>query len=415
MRGCLFLLCISFQLLAAEGSLSFEQALTAIVEQSPVVASQRAIQEAASARSLPSRLALLPSLSAEASTTRSTDSAQSGRGLNATAQLNLFRFGADYADMRAASAEVAREGLRTEDAILKAEAEGVRVLVAFIQSRRELEILKQMVKVREESVRIAQERYRRGLMASQESDKVVVDRDNERARLKDSEASAARATADLAAALGSHAVLAEWPWKESLNSRRDILEKETSSLSQRPDWRAEEKKVEAARLRKRQAWGKMFPSVDANIKYGYFQQQNADQGGSQWSGGVVLSIPLFDRLTNFSAYKGLVHDESSAQANLEKIRREAKSEWESAKASFQFSLDSATVRESTLAISRKLFQDNFSRFQRGLVSADDLLIDYRRLYDSESLTIAGWATAHTQFTKLCHSIGMRVSKCLQVR
>lgn len=431
MRGRFSIVCLAailtpFALTAADEPLAFQAALNAIVERSPAIGIQRAIVESTAAKNLSSRLSLLPTVRGEASHTVSDSFGlrTTRRGLQGVAELNLFRFGSDFAAMKAASAEVRAQELLVDDTVLKTEADAIRFLVTFIQSTKEVETVQEIYQSREEALKIARSRYERGLLASQEADKFAVDLDNARARLSDAEIALISAGAELDSVLGHSNIVREWPWKEALSGTIAEFPKENKALSHRPDLQAAQERIKAADYRKDQAWGKVFPSLDINVSYGYFTSSGGagpgpgggPSGGSfagpEWRGTLALSVPLFDRLQDFGTYQALVHTKTVAELELERTKRLAKSEHDSARGTLGVSLQTAKLRDQTLGISRKLYRDNLLRFRKGLVNANELIVDQERLYDSQLNAIRGWGAAHTQFTRLCHSTGRRIENCL---
>jgi outer membrane protein TolC len=178
--------------------------------------------------------------------------------------------------------------------------------------------------------------------------------------------------------------------------------------------------VEGADQRARQAWGKILPSLDLNLTYGYSKSDaNAPvvtemPPGSFWSGAatLTLTIPLFDRLTNYSSYQAQIHTKALAEIDLDRTRRNAESEWRTARDTLLVALRTAKSRDETLAVSRRLYQDNLLRFRKGLVDANELSVDQERSYNAELFAIRGWSGLHTSFARLCHAMGLRVERCL---
>jgi hypothetical protein len=60
-----------------------------------------------------------------------------------------------------------------------------------------------------------------------------------------------------------------------------------------------------------------------------------------------------------------------------------------------------------------VYVDNLQRFRKGLVDANALSVDQERSYNAELYAIRGWSQAHESFTRLCHSIGLTVPRCLE--
>ena len=92
-------------------------------------------------------------------------------------------------------------------------------------------------------------------------------------------------------------------------------------------------------------------------------------------------------------------------------------------------LDTGLVELDTLILDKKtgrpvvgikaddleLYEDNIKRFRAGRISANDLILDQNRVFDSELLAIEGWGDLHLNLSKFCHSIGMLVSECLFIK
>ena len=127
---------------------------------------------------------------------------------------------------------------------------------------------------------------------------------------------------------------------------------------------------------------------------------------------VTLTVPLFDGLTNYSSAKAQAYVRSASETRVEKVQRDAKSQWQASQVNFQTAFDTAFAREETLEISKKLYADNLRRFESGRISANELSIDRTRMNTAELLAVQGWAALHIQFASLCHSLGYRVSSCL---
>jgi outer membrane protein TolC len=257
--------------------------------------------------------------------------------------------------MRAASAEEKNQSTLVDDTVLKVEDQAVHALVAFIQAKREVDVVRRILQIREDSLRISRERFSRGLMASQEVDKIAVDRGNDESRLRDTEIKALAAEGDLINLLGHANVALDWPWREKIERPAKLLAAEEADLSRRPDWAAAEEKVRATDERANQSWGKILPSLDAGVNYGYFRNDGnarlmtGNPHGSEWSANLTLSIPLFDRLDRYGTYQAASRAKSIAELELERVRRAAGGEWRAARASMGLALQTARIRVETLA------------------------------------------------------------------
>jgi len=399
----------------APAVLEFQEALKAIVERNTTVGSARESLKALEATNLPSRLIFLPSISVDAYRREARDYGTTtndlSHGVELSSRLNLIRFGADLAAIRKANYQEENLFHNLEAAWLTAEEDGVRGIVGLIQASQEVKIYEQIADALLRSLEIARERYRQGLLPNQEVDKVQIDFENSTASLRDSEIRLKAAKAQMIALLGHDKVTLDWPWKDKLIKAVPEMGDPAERLGKRPDWLAAEAKLKAAEAQVDQSFGKVLPSVDLSVAYGYLKQNTLGREGDYWSGRLAISIPLFDRLTNFSDYRSQIHNRLASEFSLEQVRRNARQDWEAAKSAFDIALESAKTRDNTLLISRNLYRDNLRRFHRGLTSANDLIVDQNRVANSELFAIRGWGQVHVNYMETCHALGKRLSAC----
>lgn len=395
--------------LAESRPISFDEALDRIVGRSTGIAAQKATLEGTRAKNLPTRLRFLPTVSLNARKSwQGGEDLETGRNYRAEAAstLNLFRFGADFSNWKAADADERTQEFLLSDRVLRSEEAAVRSLVALIRGEQEIRVYERIANLEKEIHQIGRARFQRGLLASQEVDRVSIDLDNATARLADARASLAVSRSELVALLGDENVSIEWPWKEFLTAFRPP--NSISHLSERPDVQAALARVEAEDQRHSRDVRLILPSLDADLTYGKHGAQSFASMRTEWTAGVGITFPLFDHLTRYSAARVQATVRAVAEADLEETRRRALAEFTSARESFLVAIQSAVLRDRTLRSSGMLYQDNLRRYQAGRINANDLAIDQNRLYDAELLAVQGWASAHLQYAKLCHAWGKRV-------
>lgn len=402
---------------AEKAELHFDSALQEIAKRSTTLRSQEAALQSARARTLPLKMAFLPSLSAEAeqSSNSTLDRAgvwgmESSRNVLLTAKLNLFRFGADAAALSAALSDAESENARLDSVKLSEESAAVRALIQRIERAREVGFLQDLVGLNSKAHEIAQQRYARGLLPVQEVDRVSIDLSEAKARLSEAQASEEEARGSLERLLGHDRIVSEWPWKEVLGNEkrwRAILEKNSLELAQLPEWRVAQAKAQSQEERISNARRVLLPSVDARLSYGLTQPLGQDFTRG-WSGALSISMPLFDHLSRYSGLQEQRFALTSAEAEKERTQRDAESKWLRSRQSFQAVLRALLEREKILSLSRKLYEDSFKRFQLGRMSANELFTDQIRLIDTELSALQGWAGAHLALTELCHASGKSV-------
>ena len=401
---------------AASTPLSFEQAVTTILGRSTDIQIQSAALEAARARALPARLNFAPSVEGEGKHANSSEGSGANEQRTATASIrgiatmNLFRFGADISAWKAASADVESSEAALEDVVLSTELAAARSLVIHIQRRKEIRILQELVQIEENSLKIARERYDRGLLPLQEVEKVSIDHSNAQARLAEAELREQESRANLTTLLGHADVEDEWPWKDRLTKEGERLAKDSSSdldTSAIPSVRAARLREEADDQLLSRSRRLALPSLDAEGTLGRIFPAGQESYPS-WTATLVLSVPLFDRLTRLSAAREQAAAHSASTARLEAARRDALSELERAQASLVTAYRTASSREKTAGLTKKLHDDALKRLSLGRLSANELATERARLLDAEQLSVQAWSTAHLALVRFYHSRGKRV-------
>lgn len=390
--------------------LDFSSSIAKILSRSPDIAESKLNLEVYRAKNLPNRLRFLPNVSLSATMPLSNNFLTNPQSVSINSNLNLFRWGADYFGLLASISGEESQRFAVAAKILIAEQEAVNALISEIQRVKEVDIYIEIVRNQAELLKIAQKRYQRGFLPLQEVEKLNVELANAKASLADGQIRETETRAKLENLLGSSHIKIEWPWVEDLKKGRgQALAKEEFRISQRPDWIAVQKNVESQADTLSQNWRLLLPSVDAQISYGNYSGFFGSFTG--WAGMVSVSIPLFDQLTNYSKAKAQANLKAMGENEMEKVQRDAKSQWQASQLKFQVAIETALVREETLKLSRKLYEDNFKRFQAGRVTANDLTIDRARMNSAELFAVQGWAVVHITFADLCHSLGYRISNC----
>ena len=331
---------------------TFESLYRQILDSDLDIKSSELNIETARARRTKQLGAFTPSVALESSHVRSgepfANPRQSG---DIAASMNLFSSGADYAGLKASLRDIdASRELRLSQ-IQKAEQSALEVLISEMASARRLQINEKIVELRSESLRIAKERYAKGILPQQEVDKISIDLENSRAKLIDAKSEEASAQADLLSRLGGQdgtrspetlRLQAEWPWRNAISSE-SRLESEPFQIEQLPDYRAALKTLEAEGFRRHQARSAFLPSLDLTGSYG--SADVSQPGLRDWAATLTLTIPLFEQLKGWSATSLQVLAQESAELNRRKIARRAPAEVESLRQRFHAARDSALARE----------------------------------------------------------------------
>ncbi len=402
---------IGSKLWAAENltPLGFQEAYRKILDLSLRVDTQKNQIDIAKAQSLKPLGQFTPQLSLVFKEMQAGDPRVELRPLNLLASMNLFRFGADALELKSSklNSNSQAEKLRTEK--MGAEEDALFSLFTLIRLQSAYDVFLGISNSRSELVRIAEERYHKGLLAQQEVDKIRIDFENAKAREADAFNELEDAKSKVASQLGAEWASKVWPWTEKLKSIGARFAEEFK-IENHPLYVSAQLSEAAAQNYARAQQRKLLPSIDLSFSYGSADLTNTTPLGSAntYAGSLALSLPLFEQFNSYSNYKQAESLSAQASSLRSLVVRELAPQFETSKKRWLNSLDSTLRRERNLAVSRKLYEDNFSRFKQGRVSVNDLLIDQTRLSDAELLAIEAWFNLHVNYERLCHAKGFSV-------
>ena len=434
--GVSFLVTIPAKAVIEDDGLSVETMLKLVVDRHLDVKAARERLEAAQARNISSRYIHWPSLSLEAREEldksyrdASTGKAERVEGVSAALKMNLYQFGLNKARFDAASKEEEKLSFEVEKSELFAESEGAKAIFAVIETELTSSVIKRIADMMKEASQLAEERMKKGLLARQEWERVMIDQNHAELKLKDAELEAEKAQITLRKLLNEKETptdnqkgfgngLGEWPWKKrALGKEQILLKARGEEVSVHPEIQAASKAVVEKELQVKQSWASMMPSLDAVVNYGYSRYPDDDstmrKDGADLSTALVFSVPLFDRMSDYSNYRANAVGKKLAETELERVRRDLLENFEKAKATFKYALNTAQERDKTHGMALGLYRDNLSRFQKGLVTANELMVDQDRLLNAELLSINGWGQVHESLVELCHTLGKRIQRCLE--
>ena len=414
---CNLALCLTFlgsNISFAATKLNFNEALKEIISRHTGIKVQQTNVEASDWSVFAKKTNFLPQLvlSDNLSSNISTNT-QSPNSTSLTANINLFKWGADLKSLDAAQSTFSSQKNSLADVKLSAEVDAVTALVGVIENNQNVNIHQQDVESYRTYFEIANQRYSKGFLAQQEVDKVAIDFANAEARLKDAQAALSQAEAILEQLLGKTEIIPDWPWKEIIASRHttELLSAHfnaddlPSIQASRDALAAEEANVSALKRI-------VLPSLGFSLSFSPSPSQDPTSPNFGSTTSLSLSMPLFNSFQDYSSYKIETQTFLALDYKYQQLRINAEAQWRTSQKQFSIAIATALAREKTLTISQRIFYANQQRFQQGRTTVNDLNIDRDRLIASQLLAIKGWSSAHTEFTNFCHSLGKSVSDCM---
>lgn len=392
--------------------LSFEQALSQIVQRSTDIPQVQAELDAQEAAFLSSQLSFLPDL--EANYSDSTGGTFSWRQKQASlqARLNLFRGGSDFYGYQTQKNQLKANqyGLLQEQ--LDVEKKASEVIFRYLLAARRLEIFQKLSETNQRSFQALSERVQRGLAPEQEALKAEIDWQNAQAQFLSAEVDHERARRNLEELLGHAEVRGDWPFEKVLLELKEAsVQRMELSFEARPDVQAARYALESSEATYKRTFGQFLPRIDLSHSWARYGQDNFDN--REQASLISVSFPFFEGGRSKLEVERAGAQRLIVRQQLVALRRQASIASKETLSSLLRLAETIKQRQKTVELAKRVFDNNFRRYQEGRTSVNELQIDQGRLLDSQLLASQGWFDAHLAFVHFCHAGGMGLSHCFQ--
>ena len=408
MRNLIFLgaMIASTQVCAAE-PWSFATEVRRIVsgQKSDVVAQSEF--DATRERARTKQWGFLPSVNATASRGMYRDSfvdpeATRSSAVGLDVNVNVFRFGADAADRRRANESVTAASLRREGKLLTAESKAAKVLSDAIAARLSLAAYQRRIVTAQQAVVAAEARYKKGILSEQELSKLNLESASLMLSLKSVERTAEQAVALVEALGGSIPKDVQWPIGRKIEAVRNWVKSLQASGLEVKTLEAEARAADAAVAGAR---GAMLPSVDLGGTWKKNMLDGVSSAQDTQQVVATLSVPLFSKFSDSGEYRARVHESAAAQASLDGARAVAPQEFKYTVNGLLALMDEAAERDRQIVTADRLYRDNLQRFERGLISVNDLSLDEHRVREAELAAVDTWQKVHQEIFHVAELAG----------
>lgn len=415
MKLCLLILaCLPATLQARK--LSFLEAVDRMMERDPAFQGELHSNQAGQALLIADRRAFYPTLDAALIKTqvdpwaRDADRTDQSRW-QADLRLNIYRFGGDKARYGLATEGEDFYKASEERLKLAAESDAVRRILAYIAAVLDQQVLEKIRRIRGKLFDVANQQYKKGLLAQQELKKVELDQKTLDLQLRSSEIAVRQAQADLASFLGGDAVAVAWPMTAKVRTDAGrVLNEIGQDVSAHPSLRAAEKGLRMEEARESAAWASQYPTLDAQASVGRsLDGRPVDEGATQFF--LSLTVPIFDRAVSSSQYSSQVERRLAADQNVAAVKRGLAVSLDQSRAALKENLEIVSTYSELIGSAQQLYQDAVHRFERGLVSVNDLSVDEARLYTAERDSVRSWHDLHVNWAAACNAQGLRLRSC----
>lgn len=408
MASIILLLCsLSF------ASISFQDAVLSISNQDPQFKGQFEKVEYQKQLGLSSALSFLPTLDLSYTQEKNLDTEIEAYSSSVILNANLFKGGSDFYNFRTQYQLLGSEKELFTSKEIESLKNSYTLVISYILSSKKLKIVEELLKIQKNSLEIANKRFERGLIPSQEKEKAEVDVYNSEARLMNAQIEFEKYKRSLDSYLGEKTFLAEWPYSKDLLSGRKKLAIDNSET--RYDLKALNSYVNAMENSHLSRFGAFIPRVDLSYRHtnsalesGFFDKQGADSKVLSLNFTWSLFNGFRDR-ANLAQSRYLLEE---AKHRLTDLERETKALQISEMNNFKMAVESLQRRKKTLEISRKIYRQSVRRFQDGKLSFNDLEIDQNRYLETELLAQEGEAQVHLKLADICLVYGKSVLNCV---
>jgi len=410
MRLIIFLLVFSTN--AHSSLISFEAALNEIIERNVELPKIEAELQFNETQYLSSKLSFLPNLSTSYQQRRSYEFDQRSRDLGLNAELNIFRGGSDYSLLQANRSGLQSQRYSLQSGLLLLEKQATDVMMMFIEISRRSKILHELEEINESSLKVIRERAKRGLVPEQEIMKAEIDFQNAKAQRLSSLVELERARRNLIELLGHDNLSTNWPLTHYAENVELInLNRFNFSLEDRPEYQVLKYHLESSQARLRASKLTLLPRVDLSHRWSKYGADRLEQNDRVAL--LTVSFPLFEGYRTRTRIDQEWTRRVNAEYDLRSLERKSRALYREVKENLLRLKETVQERERTQNLARKLFDDNFKRYQEGRTSVNELLIDQNRLFESQILANRGLHDFHQSLINFCQSQGLLLQPCLR--
>jgi outer membrane protein TolC len=324
--------------------------------------------------------------------------------LEADAQLNLFRGGADWNSMKSAEAAKKAQELRVLNENLRVEIAASDLIFKSLYLTESHNIQLELLKLKEESLRIAKDRYSQGKLPAQEVTKSEVDLSQQRGKIRLAQQDLIENKTQIVAAFVSDIATKAWPFSEKLEphfrgSERLPLAEEKFWLQQGQEqlWKA----AKAAH----------WPSLDLVLQYQQFPIR--ERTDNQLLGTLQLTFPLWSRYETEAKASSAFAQFIAAENDFKDTDQKLKQKMIFLKEKIEIARQNLMEAKRNLELSKSLYQDVFKSFRLGRISTNDLLLEQNRLLDSQTNLALSQLAFHQTLIETCALAGLQARECLK--
>lgn len=327
-----------------------------------------------------------------------------GDYLEADLTWNLFRGGSDWNSMQDASAQKKAQELQVLNESLRVETKASDLIFKSLYLTESYRIQEQLLKLKEESLKIVSDRFHQGKLPLQEVTKSEVDLTQQKNKLRNAYLDVIENKSQINSLFISDIQTKAWPFSEKTSPKLPAAEK--IPLVEQKYWQSQSREESWSATK-----GFHWPSLDLTVQYQ--ESPIKERTNNQWIGTLSLSLPIWNQYDTsakvsaaYAQYISAINDFKDTEQTLKQKTIFLKEKIETARINL-------SEAKRNLETSRKLYQDILKGFRLGRISTNDLFLEQNRLLDSENALAVSQLTFHQGLIETCALAGLKSADCLQ--
>jgi outer membrane protein TolC len=339
----------------------------------------------------------------ETQTKINSNSTSNTNNITADLNLNLFRGGSDWNQLNDAKAQKEAEKLQLLNEGLRVEITASDLIFKSLYLVEVERIQKEFLKLKEESLKIVNDRFHQGKLPLQEVTKSEVDFIQQKSKVRNASLDLLENKSQINSSFIDSIQTSQWPFDEKISPKLpenlnmpQVEQKFWISKSREEAWKA--------------AKGLHWPSLDLDLQR--IESPIKTRTTSEWVGLISLSFPLWNQYETSAKVSYAYTDYMSSLNEYKLTDQNLREKSLFLKSKIAISRLNLTESKTNLEKSRKLYQDILNSFRLGRISTNDLFLEQNRLLESENALAFNLLTFHQSLIETCALAGLNARECL---
>lgn len=391
---------------------TFREAVRKGLETSPSIKAQENTVRAGEADLSAKRMFWTPTVNGYV--TKYVQQGAIGESTGVEVTLNVLKTGSDIAALRAAGSAASAREARLELERFNAETAIASALFDFYLAKSELKYFQRSLELKEETLRFANEKYRRGQYPEQEVARARLDRDRSEISLLEKEITLSNAKDRVRLLTGIRELAKfDWPWLHLLEGDEEVLlktrAKDRSKTFEQLETRALREEMDAAHQRYMSTKLGYYPRV--NLEGIWLNSKAGSTEKGNWSLLLAVRFPLWDKMNTYSEIASQVATRETLRERLQYKKVETEIKEESLPPTLEKNRLAARKALASVKSMQGLLGDSLRRFQLGKSTLNDVFLDEDRFLSAERSLQSALARFHVQLIDACHLANLSILEC----